>query len=176
MTRSLHTGVTFNIYLVFPSSVIEELISKLNCNYVKTGLSLSFVKVSRLCGSGLAVPQVPINWQKKLGLSVVMKDQRRTDGARGQTITYGRLGFGALKFTEVSKEPDASHRVCLEGGCNNFPHDVGTFLPAYTASRHVILPNLRTPDLLRYYLSLYFCLSTFLPADPFFCVRPHSVR
>ena len=40
-----------------------------------------------------------------------MKGQRSTDGARGQTITHGRLGCGALKFTEVSREPDASHRV-----------------------------------------------------------------
>jgi hypothetical protein len=83
-----------------------------------------------------------------------MKGQRSTDGARGQTITYGRLGYGAMQFTEVSREADASHRVCLEGGCNSFLHDVGTFLPAYTASRHVIQPNLT--DLLRYYLSLYF--------------------
>ena len=62
--------------------------------------------------------------------------------------------------------------ACLEGGCNSFLHDVGTFLPTYTASRHVIQPNLT--DLLRYYLSLYFCLSTSLSGDPSFCVRPQS--
>jgi hypothetical protein len=55
MTRSLVTGVTFNIYRVLPSSVTKELISKFNSNYVKTGFSLSFVKVSRFSGEGFAV-------------------------------------------------------------------------------------------------------------------------
>ena len=83
---------------MLPSSVSKELISKLNCNYVRTGLSVSFVSVSRLSGSELAVRPVPINLQKNLGWSVVMKGQRSTDRARGQTITYGRLGCGDLKF------------------------------------------------------------------------------
>ena len=151
MTRSLVTGVTFNIYRVLPSSVTKELISKFNCNYVKTGVSLSFVKVLRFSGEGFAVRPVPINWQRNLGWGVVMRSQRSTDGARGQTIKYSLLGCGDLKCTEVSKEPDSSHRLCLEGGCNSFLHDVGTFLPAYTASRHVIQPNPRTPDFLRHY-------------------------
>lgn len=102
----------------------------------------------------------------------MIKGQKSTGGARGQTITYGLLGCVALKFTEISKEPGASHLFCLEGDCNSFLQDAGTFLLAYTMSRHVIQPNLSTAELLHYCLSLYFCLSTCLSADFSFCVRP----